>query len=150
LRESEARYRFVSELTSDFAYAARVQEDGTLSFDWITDAVTPITGYAASDLRTFDDLAAHVHPDDRPVLRDHLARAGAGHGDSRDCRITTRFGDERVLRLHARPEHDPAAGPVRCVYGAVQDLTDQRRSEQALLESNRRLSEALDELRHAQ
>jgi PAS domain S-box-containing protein len=150
LRESEARYRSVSELTSDFAYAAEVGGDGTLTFEWITDAITAITGYTASELRSFDDLAAHAHPDDRPALRDHLARVLAGHRDSRDCRITTRLGDERLLRLHTRPERDPQTGRVTRVYGAAQDLTEQRRSERAVQEANVRLSAALDELQQTQ
>src|SRR6185436_2425724 len=95
-------------------------------------AVTPITGYAAAELQTFDDLMAHAHPDDLPALRDHLGRVVAGTRDSRDFRLTTRLGDQRVLRLHARPEHPSESGQVRRVYGAVQDLTEQRRSELAL------------------
>ena len=150
LRESEARYRSVSELTSDFAYAAVVDADGTLTFEWITDAITSITGYMASELRTFDDLAAHIHPADRPALRDHLAQVLAGHRDSRDCRITTRLGDERLLRLHSRPERDGQTDLVSRVYGAAQDVTEQRRSEQAVQEANVRLSAALDELRQTQ
>lgn len=150
LRESEARYRSVSELTSDFAYAAVVHEDGTLAFEWITDAIASITGYAATELRTFDDLAAHTHPDDLTALRDHLARVLAGHRDSRDCRITTRRGDARLLRLHTRPERDLQTGRVTRVYGAAQDLTEQRRSERAVQEANVRLSAALDELQQTQ
>jgi PAS domain S-box-containing protein len=150
LRESEARYRSVSELTSDFAYAAVVGDDGSLTFEWITDAVTSITGYTAAELRTVGDLAAHLHPDDRPALDGHLARVLTGQRDRCDCRITTRHGDERLLRLHTRPELDPRTGRVGRVYGAAQDLTEQRRSERAVQEANVRLSAALDELKRTQ
>lgn len=150
LRESEARYRSVSELTSDFAYAATVEDGGTVAFEWITDAIASITGYSAIELGTFDDLGAHIHPDDRPAFRDHLARVRAGHRDSRDCRLITRVGDERLLRLHTRPEVDAKTGRVRRVYGAAQDLTEQRRSEHAVKEANVRLSAALDELKQTQ
>src|SRR5262249_27484938 len=44
LRESEARYRTISELSSDFAYALTLQLDGTFVCEWITDAFTRITG----------------------------------------------------------------------------------------------------------
>ena len=93
LRESEARYRSVSELTSDFAYAAVVQGDGTFTFEWITDAIASITGYTAAELRTFDDLAAHTHPDDLPGAP-RPSRAGAGRPP----------GQPRL------PDHDPARG----------------------------------------
>ncbi len=39
LRESEERYRIISELISDYAYAFRVEPDGTLVHEWITDLV---------------------------------------------------------------------------------------------------------------
>lgn len=150
LRESEARYRAVSELTFDFAYAALVLPDGTLAFEWTTDAISRITGYTAEQLRTLDDVAALVHSEDRAALFAHLNRAISGRADSRDCRLTTRGGDERVLRLHIRPELDGATGRVVRVYGAVQDLTEQRRYERALQEANVRLSATLDELRETQ
>jgi PAS domain S-box-containing protein len=150
LRDSEARYRAVSDLTSDFAYAAVVQDDGTLVFEWITDAIATITGYTADEIRTFDDVARHTHADDLPALREHLANVLAGQRDSRDCRITTRLGDQRTLRLYARPELDAATGRVARVYGAAQDLTEQRRYERALQEANERLSSTLDELRQTQ
>ena len=150
LRASEARYRAVSDLTSDFAYSAIVERDGRLAFEWITDAIYAIAGYTAEEIGSFDEVLQATHPDDRPALRDHLARLLAGQRDTRDCRIRTRSGEERVLRLHARPEFEPATGRVVRIYGAAQDLTEQHRSERALQEANDRLLGALDELRQTQ
>src|SRR5215208_1875513 len=45
LRQSEERYRIISELSSDYAYSYRVEADGSVQLDWITQAFTRITGY---------------------------------------------------------------------------------------------------------
>lgn len=52
-RESEARYRLISELISDYAYAFRVEEDQTLTREWIVGGFERITGFtpAESDAR---------------------------------------------------------------------------------------------------
>src|SRR3712207_7084798 len=39
LESSEERYRIISELTSDFAYALRVLPDGTIVCEWVTGAL---------------------------------------------------------------------------------------------------------------
>jgi hypothetical protein len=44
LRESEERYRVVSDLTSDYAYKDVVLRNGGISPEWITDSFTRLTG----------------------------------------------------------------------------------------------------------
>src|SRR5262249_17275052 len=51
LRESEERYRAISELISDYAFSCIVTPDGQLPLDWITDSVMYVTGYTAEEVR---------------------------------------------------------------------------------------------------
>src|SRR3954470_16007867 len=67
LRESEERYRIISELSSDYAYSYRVETDRSVQLDWITQALTRITGYAADDLHS-GVLLPLVHPEDRGLI----------------------------------------------------------------------------------
>lgn len=126
LRESEARYRAVSELTSDFAYLARVGPDGTMSFEWVTDAVARITGLEPKEFvdRGWDSV---IHPEDRDLLAEHIQRLGLGDNQGVEFRIVTRRGDVRLLRNYGRPVSDPADGLDVRVYGAAQDITARRR-----------------------
>ena len=39
LRESEERYRMISEMISDYAFSMRVESDGSMTLDWITESV---------------------------------------------------------------------------------------------------------------
>jgi PAS domain S-box-containing protein len=129
LKESELRYRTVSELTSDFAYCARVEVDGSLATEWITDAYTRITGYAPSETAggNWDSL---VHADDLPLALQHLETVIAGHTDVGEFRIIRKDGEVRWLRNHARPVLDEDKGRVVRIYAAAQDVTERLRARQ--------------------
>ena len=67
LRESEERYRIVSELSSDFAFAFWMRSDHTLQIEWITAAVTRVTGYEPVELEG-DRWISMIHPEDRSAV----------------------------------------------------------------------------------
>jgi PAS domain-containing protein len=50
LQESEERHRVISELTSDIAYAVRVEPDGSTTPEWWVGALTRITGFTDDEL----------------------------------------------------------------------------------------------------
>ena len=53
LRESEERFRNISELTSDFVYSFRFEPDGKPLRDvgeWVTEAFTRITGFTPHEV----------------------------------------------------------------------------------------------------
>ena len=130
LRLSEERYRLVAELTSDFAYAVRVEAGGGLSVEWVTDAFARLTGRRAEALRTAGDLLELVHADDRPAVQRCARRWLAGQAGEVEFRIVRGDGAVRWLRNHARPEWDAAAGRVVRLLGAAQDITDRRQAEE--------------------
>jgi PAS domain S-box-containing protein len=50
LRQSEARYRTVSDLISDYAYAVRIELDGRTVVEWVTKAFNRLTGFTVREL----------------------------------------------------------------------------------------------------
>ncbi len=86
LRESEERYRMISELVSDYAFAYRIEPDGTVVFEWVTDAVMRITGYAAGE-GAADVWQSMTHPDDLPIAQQRRKRLHAGQADVSEYRI---------------------------------------------------------------
>ncbi len=135
LSRSEKRYRIVSELVSDYAYAFRVDPDGTLVGEWVTEAFYHITGYTPDELPTGEGWAKIFHPEDMPSIQDHIADIVNGSPSELDYRIITKRGEVRWLRTRDRPEWDAEAGRVTRIYGAVQDITSQKLAEEALQES---------------
>ncbi|HEY1342807.1 MAG TPA: PAS domain-containing protein, partial [Bryobacteraceae bacterium] len=129
LRISEERHRIISELSTDYAYSYRVEEDGSAKLDWITQAFTRITGYTAEDLQG-GVLQPLVHPEDRGLIERGREQLLAGKPYSAEIRIVTRDRQVRWLRDVARPLRDERLGRVICIYGAGQDITERKRAEE--------------------
>lgn len=132
LQESEARYRAVSELTSDYAYAIRIDTEGRVAMEWMTGAFSRITGFTQQEMEAREPRGGGfllVHPDDRPIALARVQRLVSGQEDTSEFRIVTKSGEIRWIRESGRPEWDPQQGVMR-VYGAAQDVTERRVAEE--------------------
>ena len=127
LRESELRWRTVSELGSDLSFAYRIEADGGSAVEWTTDAVFRLTGYQAEELLSLRPRV--VHPADRA----RVIRALLVEGDG-DCnlgfRIVRKDGGLRWLDARFRVERD-GTGRIARVLGAARDVTEARDAEEA-------------------
>jgi PAS domain S-box-containing protein len=137
LNASELRYRVVSELTSDYAYAFQVEPDQTFTPEWITEAVTRITGYTLSELEERGGWPTLVHPDDKLLLAERSQLLLTGQSDIREFRIITKSDQIRWLRDYARPTWNEQQGRVTCIYGAAQDITERRLLEEQFRQSQK-------------
>lgn len=137
LRESEARHRAISELSSDYAYSLYIPRDGSVVSEWITDAFTRITGHTLDEVSARGGWMSLVHPADRERLESRWQDLLAGRSTTTELRIATRSGGFRTIRDRARPVYDPAEGRVHRVYGAAEDITQQRLLEEQLRHSQK-------------
>lgn len=145
LRESEERYRTTSQLTSDYVYSVKVVQDGSMQLDWATEAFFVLTGFTAEELRQRGGWFTLPYPEDTPITSQRRRRLAAGQTDISEYRIMTREKDIRWVRDYAKPELD-ARGQVVRIVGATQDITERKRSEQALRESENRLVQFMEAL----
>lgn len=132
LRASEARYRAVSELTSDYAFSFSVTPDGELKCDWVTDAFIRITGFLPHELDAHGGLLALIHPDDHAALIDDVQALLSGEPTINEVRIVTKQGETRWARGYSRAVWDADHQRVVQIIGASQDVTGQKRTEAAL------------------
>jgi two-component system cell cycle sensor histidine kinase/response regulator CckA len=142
LRESEKRFRILSELTNDYCYVAHIR-DGRLSAEWLTGAFTRITGYHDNQLGP-ESLWSIVHRADRPHVETALARVLRGESVVHEFRIITLGGDVRWLREHMRAEREENGELT--VYGAARDVTERHLAqiEHESLEAQLRQSQKMD------
>jgi PAS domain S-box-containing protein len=139
LRVSEERYRLVSELISDYAYAYQVEPDGSLETIWITeDSFTRVTGYAWQEIGSTYKV---YHPEDAPLAKKHVEEALRGQSTPGEYRIITKSGELRWLHIRRKAEWDPQAKRAVRLYGAAQDITERKRAEEEI----RRLNEELEQ-----
>jgi PAS domain S-box-containing protein len=136
LRESELRYRIISEITADTIYSVRIDDGGVPVVDWVSDSfAATIGGYTLEEIRRHDDWLKVLHPDDRAIEELHCAAVMGGRSDVCEYRIITKSGEVRWLRDHARPEWDAAQARVVRILSATTDITERKRAEESLRES---------------
>jgi PAS domain S-box-containing protein len=142
LAENEERFRVISDLTSDYAYTLEISEHGRIERVWNFGPLTRITGYTEAELDALGGWQALVHPDDLAATQASMHRVLQGHSDASEYRIITRERAVRWVREYIRPLRDESSGRVTKLFGAIQDITERKRVEQAEREQ-RQLAEAL-------
>ena len=121
-----------SETNSDFAYTVRVESDGTLACECVTEAFTPITGYTLEEVYGSDGWYSLVCPEDQPVFLQHRNRLLSGQSKISEFRIITKSGEVLWLRDYAQPVWGDAQGRVIHIYGTAQNITKGKHHEGAL------------------
>jgi len=129
LRVSQERYRLISELTSDYAYALSRTEEGVWQVEWFSDAFTRITGGTAPRLDRSGAWQGLVHPDDSSLMQRRWQTLQTGRSVTTEYRIVVNDGRHRWLRDQARPLWSETARGVRRILGAAQDITDRKQAE---------------------
>jgi diguanylate cyclase (GGDEF)-like protein/PAS domain S-box-containing protein len=123
LRESEQRYRIVTEFTNDFTYWRR--PDG--SFEFISPACLEVTGYSREELIANPELMEEmIHPADTNVLEQLTSDPCSNCGDLEvEYRIITKDGSTRWIRHTCRPIYD---GNLNFLgrRGCRSDITERR------------------------
>ena len=138
LRESEARYRVISEMMSDYAFSARVEPDGRPVTEWVVGAFSRITGYDLAETDRWDQI---IHPQDREALMARL-HATWGQDSEQIVRSLTKSGQVRWLSARIHPEWDAPHTRVVRLFGAVQDISERMSAQESLRASEAR-SQAL-------
>lgn len=91
--------------------------------------------------QTHDALIACFHPDERSAIRQAFNTAlASGEPFSMDGRMQCADGSERFVYLQGEPIAGTGTTPPR-MCGTLQDITERKRTELALIESRRQLRE---------
>lgn len=139
LVESEERYRAVSEILSDFAYAITMDnETGRRRLDWITDAFTTLTGCSEVEARQlFDEnprkfMARFIHPDDHSQV--YAAWYKTLEQGSAVCEYRQLCPGGSAIWVQATMKKTPLPGGMETrVYAAVKDVSARVQAENAYL-----------------
>jgi PAS domain S-box-containing protein len=134
LRESEERYRVISELISDYAYSFSIEPDGTPIPEWITDSFKRITGFSNDEIDAMGPRALYI-PEDRERVDADMQRVIAGLPSSGEYRIMTKWGEIRWVHISRTPVWDEKEQRIIRMIGVAQDITERKQSEEELRRS---------------
>jgi len=145
LRESEDRYRRITEAITDYIYTVTIQ-DGR-PFETIHGpACVAVTGYMPEDFRVNPYLWIQmVHEEDRAVVREQ-AQCILSVQDARpvEHRIFRKDGVMRWVRNTLVPHYDPD-GTLLSYDGLVRDIHVRKRVEEALRKSEARYRSVVED-----
>jgi len=131
---NEERFKKITEVISNYAYAFRVEPDKTLRGEWLTESFAKTFGYSLEEIDNRGGWQSIVHPEDLAIAKQHAMKVAAGNKDVCEMRFVAKDGTVHWLRDYATPVWDEKEKRVVRIYGASQDITKQKAAEQAIRE----------------
>jgi PAS domain S-box-containing protein len=135
LRKSEKRYRLIADNSNDWIYLIR----SDLTFEYVSPSCEKITGHTFREFINNPGLMLDiVHPEDKDLFKAHIENVRQEFQDhSMEFRIHTKNGELRWIRHSCQPVYDEE-GRYHGRAGTNRDITERKRAEKALKESEER------------
>ena len=134
LAVSEQLFLLLLENANDLIYRYRITPPG---FDYISREASTITGYSPAEFYDDPELFFKiVHPDDVPVLKSILQPSTRGNTDT-VLRLMHKDGSVTWTEQHSVPVF-AESGSIIAVQGIAHDITERKRADLALKESEER------------
>ncbi len=145
LRDSQARLNEAQRLAHLGSWEWNPR---TAALHWSDEAFRVLGHEPGAVEPTLERFMGSIHPEDRPTMQAGIASVQAG---GEPVRITYRIvrpdGAVRWVQAQGALEKGADGAPLR-IFGAIQDITERKRAEDALQESEARIQSLLATLPH--
>ncbi|CAN5468554.1 hypothetical protein BH23BAC4_BH23BAC4_13690 [soil metagenome] len=130
LRQGELRYRAISDLAADYAYALRIDGDNPCKMAWATDALERISGFKPNEIAEGRGLLGLAHHEDSANVKHATELLALGEEIDLEFRIVTKNGQIRWVAHRARAHNEDGS---LLIFNSGQDVTDRKAFESALV-----------------
>ncbi|MBW2615261.1 MAG: response regulator [Deltaproteobacteria bacterium] len=136
LRESEAKYRRVSDNSPAVLYQFMMTPDGAFSFPYVSDVVVAIMGIPPEDvMKDASKLLGMVHPEDQEMFREGLMKSAES---LEPFPLTFRcMKDGEVIWIEARGTPTPLTDGGMLWDGFLLDITERKQMEEEFLKAKK-------------
>lgn len=135
-RISEERYRLISDVSFNYTFETRIDQDGSATLIWVGGAFQEMTGYTLEEYIASGGWLGHVHPDDLEKDAQDMEKLFSNQEVvSSEIRTFTKSGSICWERTFAHPIWNKEENRLAGIIGAVQDITAQKQAEERLKET---------------
>jgi diguanylate cyclase (GGDEF)-like protein/PAS domain S-box-containing protein len=125
-------------------YSFLLDEQGKTELIYASPRFEALVGTAPTAMAPVDAWRARIHPEDRTVLHEGIARLRGGHTLEREYRLMCADGKERFVLDRATP-HGPEDG-ILTIDGILIDVTERRQAALAFAETSSRLAHVIESI----
>lgn len=141
---SEQRFRMITAVISDYAFYVHFDQRGETVDQWLHGAFEAITGYTPDEYFSRGGWRTIVHPLDREKDLQDFARLQANQKVVTEIRLLAKNGETKWVKSYATPMWDEQTNSLAGIYGAVQDITLQKATQENLHEREAILAAVAD------
>lgn len=146
LTKSEERYRLISSVTTDYTFSTTISEDGIHNVEWISGAFEAISGYSVDEFRNRGGWRSTVLPEDYPIDDADMLKLKNNCDVESEIRTINKNGEIIWVQVFAHPIWDHSKNRLAGIYGAVKNISDRKKTEEKLVQSEQRFRELLEKV----
>ena len=134
-RSSEERYRLISEVSSDYTFSTELDPQGGMRLNWVAGAFERMTGYTLEGYIAAGGWLAQLFPEDAESDYAALKKLARNQPAISEVRTYKKNREIVWVRVYAQPVWDSREHRLVGIVGGVQDITEQKRIEDAVRRS---------------